>query len=208
MLGFCISGSGCGYEVSSSPTSHVPLCTWKQVCSEQTHCFSPLLGSCKTLLHAVSTGFGLRWCVGYGSQVLYVAEVSRAPACCKGFPRPGRAASVFPLLLSYPECELSEIQQFLYWAFHLFPVVRLLEMMLQGSSLCLSLKWPQRETDKDRRDAQNPAGLKYIQGAWPWASLVAQWLRICLPMQGTRVRALVWEGPTCRGATGPMSHNY
>ena len=41
-----------------------------------------------------------------------------------------------------------------------------------------------------------------------WASLVAQWLRICLPMQGTRVRALVWEDPTCRGATKPVSHNY
>ena len=40
------------------------------------------------------------------------------------------------------------------------------------------------------------------------ASLVAQWLRICLPMQGTRVRALVWEDPTCHGATRPMSHNY
>ncbi|KAJ8793340.1 hypothetical protein J1605_000335 [Eschrichtius robustus] len=40
------------------------------------------------------------------------------------------------------------------------------------------------------------------------ASLVTQWLRICLPMQGTRVRALVWEDPTCRGATGPVSHNY
>ena len=40
------------------------------------------------------------------------------------------------------------------------------------------------------------------------ASLVAQWLRICLPMQGTRVRALVWEDPTCHGATKPMSHNY
>ena len=40
------------------------------------------------------------------------------------------------------------------------------------------------------------------------ASLVAQWLRICLPMQGTRVRALVCEDPTCRGANGPMSHNY
>ena len=39
-------------------------------------------------------------------------------------------------------------------------------------------------------------------------SLVAQWLRICLPMQGTWVRALVWEDPTCRGATGPVSHNY
>ena len=40
------------------------------------------------------------------------------------------------------------------------------------------------------------------------ASLVAQWSRICLPMQGTRVRALVWEDPTCRGATRPVSHNY
>ena len=39
------------------------------------------------------------------------------------------------------------------------------------------------------------------------ASLVAQWLRICLPIQGTRVRALVWEDPTCRRATGPVSHN-
>ena len=40
------------------------------------------------------------------------------------------------------------------------------------------------------------------------ASLVAQWLRVCLPMQGTRVRALVWEDPICRGATGPVRHNY
>ena len=39
------------------------------------------------------------------------------------------------------------------------------------------------------------------------ASLVAQWLRICLLMQGTQVRALVWEDPTCRGAAGPVSHN-
>ena len=42
----------------------------------------------------------------------------------------------------------------------------------------------------------------------PWASLMAQWLRICLPMQGTWVRALVQEDPTCRGATKPMRHNY
>ena len=41
-----------------------------------------------------------------------------------------------------------------------------------------------------------------------WASLVAQWLRIRLPMQGTRVRALVQEYPTCRGAAKPMCHNY
>ena len=43
-----------------------------------------------------------------------------------------------------------------------------------------------------------------VQGA----SLVAQWLRICLLMQGTWIRALVWEDPTCRGATRPVSHNY
>ena len=39
-------------------------------------------------------------------------------------------------------------------------------------------------------------------------SLVAQWLRIRLPMQGTRVWALVQEDPTCRGATKPTHHNY
>ena len=39
------------------------------------------------------------------------------------------------------------------------------------------------------------------------ASLVAQWLRICLTMQGTQVRALVREDPTCRGATKPVHHN-
>ena len=32
------------------------------------------------------------------------------------------------------------------------------------------------------------------------ASLVLQWLRICLPMQGTQVQPLVWED-----ATGPLS---
>ena len=40
------------------------------------------------------------------------------------------------------------------------------------------------------------------------SSLVAQWLGICLPMQGTRVRALAWEDPTCRRAARPVSHDY
>ena len=40
------------------------------------------------------------------------------------------------------------------------------------------------------------------------ASLVAQWLRVRLPVRGTWVRALVWEDPTCRGATKPVCHNY
>ena len=36
------------------------------------------------------------------------------------------------------------------------------------------------------------------------ASLVAQWLRIRLTTQGTWVRALVREDPTCDGATKPV----
>ena len=39
-------------------------------------------------------------------------------------------------------------------------------------------------------------------------SLVVQWLRVRLPMQGTRVQSLVLEDPTCHGATKSMCHNY
>ena len=46
--------------------------------------------------------------------------------------------------------------------------------------------------------------LKPIWGA----SLVVQWLRIPLPMQGTRGWALVQEDPTCRWVTKPVRHNY
>ena len=53
-----------------------------------------------------------------------------------------------------------------------------------------------------------PVRMAIIKKSTNGASLVAQWLRICLTMQGTQVRALVWEDPTCRGATRPVSHNY
>ena len=39
-------------------------------------------------------------------------------------------------------------------------------------------------------------------------SLVGQWLRIHLPMQGAWVRALVWEDPTYCRATKPVCHNF
>ena len=37
---------------------------------------------------------------------------------------------------------------------------------------------------------------------------MAQWWRICLPMQETQVRSLIQEDPTCGRATKPMCHNY
>ena len=41
-----------------------------------------------------------------------------------------------------------------------------------------------------------------------WTPLVVHWLRVCLPMEGTRVQSLGWEHPTCCEATKPMNHNY
>ena len=61
-----------------------------------------------------------------------------------------------------------------------------------------------KQLEKEEQKKPEVSRRKEIIGA----SLVVQWLRICLPMQGTRVRALVWEDPTCRGATGPVSHSY
>ena len=37
-------------------------------------------------------------------------------------------------------------------------------------------------------------------------SIVVQWLRICLPMQGTWVQSLLWEDSTCSEAIKPMSN--
>ena len=39
------------------------------------------------------------------------------------------------------------------------------------------------------------------------ASLVVQWLRTYLPMQGTWVRSLVWEDSKCLGAMKPTCHD-
>ena len=46
-----------------------------------------------------------------------------------------------------------------------------------------------------------------LKTSFSGTSPVAQWLRIRRPVQGTRVRALVREDPTCRGATKPVHHN-
>ena len=52
--------------------------------------------------------------------------------------------------------------------------------------------------------------LIFVYGIRQWCrtSLVAQWLKICLSVQGTWVQALAREDPTCHGATKPTHHNY
>ena len=70
----------------------------------------------------------------------------------------------------------------------------------------ISIKGGKKKTSMENITKQRIQDKSTIQNECR-ASLVAQWLRICLLMQGTRVRALVWEDPTCHGATGPVSHN-
>ena len=63
--------------------------------------------------------------------------------------------------------------------------------------------------EKGREEEGEGKGERERENKTKWrASLVAQWLRIYLPMQGTWVRALVQEDPTCHGATKPVQHNY
>ena len=62
------------------------------------------------------------------------------------------------------------------------------------------------ETSLNAQDSSLPHPSKKPPS--PRASLVAQWWRIRLPMQETRVQSLVQEDPTCHGATKSVSHNY
>ena len=53
----------------------------------------------------------------------------------------------------------------------------------------------------------NFPGSSVVKTPCSQTSLVAQWMRLCLPMQETQVRSLVWEDPICHGATKLMCHH-
>ena len=77
---------------------------------------------------------------------------------------------------------------------------------MSGSELRLDVSEPQSQagTIKNLRGGGGMGRKKYH---YPGASLVAQWLGVHLPVQGTWVRSLVQEDPTCCGATGPVHRN-
>ena len=78
--------------------------------------------------------------------------------------------------------------------------------LLQGHTENVKLR-PKNKWSLSTRNEQNLQQMQKKKNTGG-TSLVAQWLRIHLPMQGTRVRALVQEDPTCLGATKPVHHNY
>ena len=55
---------------------------------------------------------------------------------------------------------------------------------------------------------KNPLFISFQEEFFLGTSLVAQWLGVRLPMQGTQFWALVREDPTFLEATKPMHHNY
>ena len=83
------------------------------------------------------------------------------------------------------------------------------------SCIYISSSPPQREHSQHQMPHKTSAHCVYstdqllsVEVFSQGTSLVVQWLRIHLPVQGTQVRALVREDPTCRRATKPVRHNY
>ena len=67
--------------------------------------------------------------------------------------------------------------------------------------------FPVREVTFSNKDSQNNQK-DPLQDYGIETSLLVQWLRICLPMQGTQVGPLVQEDSTCHRAMEPAGHGY
>ena len=66
-----------------------------------------------------------------------------------------------------------------------------------------------RQSEKCKSFFSLVMGCKCLSiSATEYRCLVVQWIRIRLPVQGTRVWSLVQEDSPCRGATKPMCHSY
>ena len=70
------------------------------------------------------------------------------------------------------------------------------------------LKMAQEEIENLNKHEIELVIKKLPQKKSPGTSLVAEWLRIRLPMQGTWFRSLVRKDPTCHRAAKPMRQNY
>ena len=63
--------------------------------------------------------------------------------------------------------------------------------------IILSTRFPGGRWGSEQQ--HGPRSCRLVKNGGAGTSLVAQWLRICLPTQGTRVQSLVWEDPMCCG---------
>ena len=92
--------------------------------------------------------------------------------------------------------EISPIQKNKYCMIHLYEEAKILKLIVTKSRMAVTESCGEGEMGV------------VVQKIQFCTSLVAQWLRIRLPMEGIRVQALVREDPTCHGAAKSMRHNY
>ena len=149
------------------------------------------------------------------SQFLFVFLVP-PPFLLQGFKDIWETSCAHSVVKVHPTCSSAPSNHWLAsWTFFLrmasWLTASSCSCVMASSCFCLVKKKSKPQAVSDISTKSQPLGTydKFKLNILPQrASLVVQWLRICLPMQGTRVRALVWEDPTCRGATKPVSHNY
>ena len=133
--------------------------------------------------------------------VLHNVEPRTRLACRRNTLKGNRTLSPEKILL------ITEVRPFLH-------ALHLICWNLAGNDSWLDLPIQHNFEQKYTNTIEKPNPLSYkttdtaLQNYHRGTSLVAQWLRICLPMQGTQVQSLVWEDPTCLGATKPLRHNY
>ena len=89
------------------------------------------------------------------------------------------------------------------------PPLSLSEPMARGSRWEIQVPGGKSSREPGRLGQQGRfgEGSTVVQKSLSWASLAAQWWRVRQPMQETWVRLLIWEEPTCHGATGPARHS-
>ena len=142
---------------------------------------------------------------GQGTKVPYAMRCGKKncfsyfPCCFRFDPGLFRNVFYFPLLVDFPDTFLLMISNLItLWQRIYSGVISIL--LIKFVEICFMAK-----------------NIGYI-GKCPHAlekysafgtCLVVQWLGIHLPMQDwTRVQSLVWEDPTCCGATKSVHHNY
>ena len=146
--------------------------------------------------------FQVRTLRGWGRWPQSLSRALGSGLICSGPLSCGTCGENFPELLTKPKGY--ENRSYIYALYQQFPIPTF--------ETSASWQWEDsgRKTNIVWRILLKAASRRKL-GCYskePRASLVAQWLRICLLLQGTRVRALVWADPTCQGATGPVSHKY
>ena len=83
-----------------------------------------------------------------------------------------------------------------------------------AEAYCIAIQWHTIPLPLQRKECSTDTCChvgeprKHAKEKRSWISLIAQWVRICLPMQGTRVQSCFpGRSHTLRGPTEPSSHS-